>query len=205
MVATGGLAELTDRTAEVTGRAVLTLYGLDIAYRYLRGAREWRAITTIKRASCEEAGDELPADTSAARDTQSPVARLSPPPGRGSVTSSTSGRGNGRSWPPTPVGPSDRLERAAIREHWGAPPRSPLSALNGGTLAVNSAFDDDDGDIGYLEVPSRRVTAAFHRPDGRGQGLALLLPPLFAIAYAKFACRSLLGASVPLEAVAGAD
>ena len=55
--------------------------------------------------------------------------------------------------------------------------------MNGGTLAINSAFDQDEGDIGYLRQPPKpprhlfRVSAAMLL---LGLLLGLLLPPVFA-------------------------
>jgi 4-hydroxybenzoate polyprenyltransferase len=82
--------------------------------------------------------------------------------------------------------------------------------LNGGTLAINSAFDRDEGDIGYLQhpppVPRGLGWFAFALLVV-GQGLAFLLPPAFRWAY--FACFVLsLLYSVPpfrFKAVAGVD
>lgn len=82
--------------------------------------------------------------------------------------------------------------------------------LNGGTLAVNSAFDRDDGDIGYLRRPPPPPSHLF----GFGLGLmlmglaaALLLPAPYCVAY--LACFLLsLAYSVPplrLKAVPGMD
>jgi 4-hydroxybenzoate polyprenyltransferase len=82
--------------------------------------------------------------------------------------------------------------------------------LNAGTLAVNSAFDRDDGDIGYLRRPPPPPAHLF----GFGLGLmllglaaALLLPGPYRIAY--LACFILsLAYSVPpvrLKAVPGVD
>ncbi|TFG51257.1 MAG: hypothetical protein E4H38_01965 [Gemmatimonadales bacterium] len=82
--------------------------------------------------------------------------------------------------------------------------------LNGGTLAINSAFDRDEGDIGYLKAPP---------PPPRwlwlfslvllllGQGLAFLLPRPFALAYAACLVMSLVYSVPPfrLKAVAGFD
>ncbi len=82
--------------------------------------------------------------------------------------------------------------------------------LNGGTLAINSAFDRDEGDIGYLRspppVPAYLALFAFLIMVV-GQGLALLLPREFAIAYATCFALSLLYSVPPvrLKAVAGAD
>ena len=82
--------------------------------------------------------------------------------------------------------------------------------LNGGTLALNSAFDRDEGDIGYLDAPPP--------PPGHlalfgfvlmlaGQGIAVVMPRGFAIAYALCFAMSLLYSVPPvrLKAVAGAD
>ncbi len=82
--------------------------------------------------------------------------------------------------------------------------------LNGGTLAINSAFDRDEGDIGYLKapppVPPYLGLFAFLLMAA-GQGLALLLPTTYALAYAACFMMSL-AYSVPplrLKAVAGVD
>lgn len=83
--------------------------------------------------------------------------------------------------------------------------------LNGGTLALNSAFDRDEGDIGYLD-----------RPPKPPRGLAIvssvlmlvgvlgafwLLPRGYATAFAACAILSLLYSVPPirLKAVAGPD
>ena len=82
--------------------------------------------------------------------------------------------------------------------------------LNGGTLAINSAFDKDEGDIGYLRapppVPQGLGLVAFGMMAA-GQLLAFRLPPMFRWAYALCFLLSI-GYSVPplrLKAVAGAD
>jgi 4-hydroxybenzoate polyprenyltransferase len=82
--------------------------------------------------------------------------------------------------------------------------------LNGGTLAINSVFDDDEGDIGYLAAPPKppRYLFAFSVALlGAGQVLALTLPRGFALAYG--ACFAMSVAySVPplrLKAVGGVD
>lgn len=82
--------------------------------------------------------------------------------------------------------------------------------LNGGTLAINSAFDRDEGDIGYLKnpppVPPRLALSSFALL-AVGQCLSLLLPTGFQLAYAICFVLSL-AYSVPplrLKAVAGAD
>jgi 4-hydroxybenzoate polyprenyltransferase len=82
--------------------------------------------------------------------------------------------------------------------------------LNGGTLAINSAFDRDEGDIGYLRspppAPKHLATVAFLLMAA-GQGVALLLPPLFRWAYAVCFLLSVLYSVPPvrLKAVAGLD
>lgn len=82
--------------------------------------------------------------------------------------------------------------------------------LNGGTLAINSAFDQDTGDIGYLDAPPpppRRLGWFSMALMTLGQLLALRLPTGFAVAYAVCFAMSL-AYSVPplrLKAVAGAD
>ncbi len=85
-----------------------------------------------------------------------------------------------------------------------------VACLNGGTLAVNSAFDRDEGDIGYLRAPPPPPAHLFGFSLGLlvlGQLLAFTLPDGFAAAYA--ACFALsLAYSVPplrFKAVAGVD
>jgi 4-hydroxybenzoate polyprenyltransferase len=82
--------------------------------------------------------------------------------------------------------------------------------LNGGTLAINSVFDDDEGDIGYLDTPPRPPRHLFAFSVAllvAGQLLALTLPRGFALAYG--ACFAMSVAySVPplrLKAVGGVD
>ncbi len=82
--------------------------------------------------------------------------------------------------------------------------------LNGGTLALNSAFDRDEGDIGYLRQPPpppRYLATVALLLMVAGQGLSAFLPPGFGAIYA--ICFTLsLAYSVPplrLKAVAGAD
>jgi len=82
--------------------------------------------------------------------------------------------------------------------------------LNGGTLALNSAFDQDEGDIGYLRAPPpppRHLAVAAFLLMAAGQGLALLLPPLFCWTYAVCFILSVLYSVPPirLKAVAGLD
>ena len=82
--------------------------------------------------------------------------------------------------------------------------------LNGGTLALNSAFDRDEGDIGYLTapppVPRHLVTFGLGLML-IGQAGALLLPLQFAWAYAACFVLSVLYSVPPFrfKAVAGAD
>jgi lycopene elongase/hydratase (dihydrobisanhydrobacterioruberin-forming) len=82
--------------------------------------------------------------------------------------------------------------------------------LNGGTLAINSAFDRDSGDIGYLRAPPAppRHLAAFSLAlMAAGQLLALRLGAAFAIVYAVCFLLSIVYSVPPLrlKAVAGAD
>lgn len=82
--------------------------------------------------------------------------------------------------------------------------------LNGGTLAINSAFDRDDGDIGYLDdpppVPRHLARWGFFLMLA-GQAVAFSLPRGFSIAYTLCFAMSLLYSVPPvrLKAVAGAD
>ena len=85
-----------------------------------------------------------------------------------------------------------------------------VGCLNGGTLALNSAFDRDEGDIGYLDAPPpapRHLAAVSLTLMAIGQAIAFALPRGFAVAYAICFAMSL-AYSVPplrLKAVAGAD
>ena len=59
--------------------------------------------------------------------------------------------------------------------------------LNGGTLALNSVFDKDEGDIGYLNAPPPLPRYLLHFSAALlviGQLLAFTLPAGFQIAYA---------------------
>lgn len=82
--------------------------------------------------------------------------------------------------------------------------------LNGGTLAINSVFDKDEGDIGYLNAPPPLPRYLLHFSLAllvTGQLLAFLLPPGFQIAYAICFVLSLVYSVPPFrfKAVAGVD
>jgi lycopene elongase/hydratase (dihydrobisanhydrobacterioruberin-forming) len=82
--------------------------------------------------------------------------------------------------------------------------------LNGGTLAINSVFDKDEGDIGYLNAPPplpRYLLQFSVALLVLGQLLALLLPAGFRIAYAICFVLSILYSVPPFrfKAVAGVD
>ena len=82
--------------------------------------------------------------------------------------------------------------------------------LNGGTLALNSAFDRDEGDVAYLRQPPpppRRLAAFSLGLMVLGQLVALTLPSGYSVAYAACFLLSVLYSVPPfrLKAVAGAD
>src|SRR5205814_1715497 len=82
--------------------------------------------------------------------------------------------------------------------------------LNGGTLAINSVFDRDEGDIGYLNAPPplpRHLLAFSGALLAGGQLLAFALPPAFRVAYAICVVLSILYSVPPFrfKAVAGVD
>ena len=82
--------------------------------------------------------------------------------------------------------------------------------LNGGTLALNSAFDRDEGDIAYLRdppPPPRRLAWFSLGLMAVGQATALILPPLFGALYGLCFLLSVLYSVPPfrLKAVAGVD
>ena len=85
-----------------------------------------------------------------------------------------------------------------------------VGCLNAGTLALNSAFDNDEGDIGYLDAPPpppRHLAVMSIALMAIGQVIAFALPTGFVVAYAICFAMSL-AYSVPpvrLKAVAGAD
>src|SRR5213079_2645295 len=82
--------------------------------------------------------------------------------------------------------------------------------LNGGTLAINSVFDKDEGDIGYLHAPPPIPTYLLAFSVALlvgGQALAFTLPTPFRVAYAACFAMSLLYSVPPFrfKAVAGVD
>jgi 4-hydroxybenzoate polyprenyltransferase len=82
--------------------------------------------------------------------------------------------------------------------------------LNGGTLAINSVFDKDEGDIGYLNAPPplpRHLLAFSVALLVVGQLLSFALPPPFRVAYGICFGLSVLYSVPPfrLKAVAGVD
>ena len=82
--------------------------------------------------------------------------------------------------------------------------------LNGGTLAINSVFDKDEGDIGYLNAPPplpRHLLAFSVALLAGGQLISLALPPAFRVAYAICFVLSILYSVPPFrfKAVAGVD
>lgn len=83
-------------------------------------------------------------------------------------------------------------------------------ALNGGTLALNSAFDNDGGDIGYLAAPPpppKYLAHASFALMALGLPLAFTLPAPFTAVYALCFALSILYSVPPfrLKAVAGVD
>ena len=82
--------------------------------------------------------------------------------------------------------------------------------LNGGTLAINSVFDKDEGDIGYLNAPPPLPRYLLHFSVALlvgGQLLAFTLPAAFRLAYAICFAMSILYSVPPFrfKAVAGVD
>ena len=85
-----------------------------------------------------------------------------------------------------------------------------VGCLNAGTLALNSAFDNDEGDIGYLDAPPpppKYLALVSIALMAVGQVIAFAFSTGFSVAYAICFAMSL-AYSVPpvrLKAVAGAD
>ena len=85
-----------------------------------------------------------------------------------------------------------------------------VALLNGGTLAINSAFDQDEGDIGYLREPPKppqyllQVSAVMLLLS---LGLGFFLPPVFAWSNAACVVMAVLYSVPPvrLKARAGWD
>jgi 4-hydroxybenzoate polyprenyltransferase len=82
--------------------------------------------------------------------------------------------------------------------------------LNGGTLAINSVFDKDEGDIGYLNAPPplpRHLLGFSVALLAGGQLLSFALPPAFRVDYGVCFVLSILYSVPPFrfKAVAGVD
>lgn len=100
---------------------------------------------------------------------------------------------------------------------WGLPWKALLlgwfafvALLNGGTLAINSAFDNDEGDIGYLRNPPKPPKYLFHVSAAMlvaSLALGFLLPPVFAWSNAACVVMAVLYSVPPvrLKARAGWD
>jgi len=105
------------------------------------------------------------------------------------------------------------VQGAGSGEHVGAALRALVIwvvFLNGGTLAINSVFDKDEGDIGYLNAPPALPRYLLHFSVFllvAGQLLALTLTLGFQIAYAICFVLSILYSVPPFrfKAVAGVD
>lgn len=85
-----------------------------------------------------------------------------------------------------------------------------VALMNGGTLAINSAFDQDEGDIGYLKAPPKppeHLLAFSLVLLAAGVLLALLLPLPFALIVLACTIMSVLYSVPPvrLKARAGWD
>jgi len=82
--------------------------------------------------------------------------------------------------------------------------------MNGGTMAINSAFDQDEGDVGYLRQPPKPPRYLLHVSVillAAALGLGFLLPPVFAWSNAVCVVMSVLYSVPPirLKARAGWD
>jgi 4-hydroxybenzoate polyprenyltransferase len=83
--------------------------------------------------------------------------------------------------------------------------------MNGGTLAINSAFDNDEGDVGYLKSPPRVPKYLLHVSAVMLAAAFLLsrflMPPVFAMVTAACVLMSVLYSVPParLKARAGWD
>lgn len=82
--------------------------------------------------------------------------------------------------------------------------------LNGGTLALNSAYDRDEGDVAYLRrppPPPRHLAAFSLGLIATGQILAFGLPPAYRVVYGICFVLSVLYSVPParLKALAGVD
>jgi len=116
-----------------------------------------------------------------------------------------------------PIMTAHFLLGAALARGLRIPPGSGLLAwfifvvlLNGGTLAINSAFDRDQGDIGYLRrppPPPRHLAQVSALMLAAALALGFLLPPLFAWSNAACVAMSVLYSVPParLKARAGWD
>jgi len=82
--------------------------------------------------------------------------------------------------------------------------------MNGGTLAINSAFDRDEGDVGYLKAPPKPPRFLLHFSSvllAAALGLGFLLPRAFAWSNAACVLMAVLYSVPParLKARAGWD
>ena len=74
--------------------------------------------------------------------------------------------------------------------------------MNGGTLAINSAFDQDEGDIGYLKAPPKPPAYLLHVSSAMlaaALALGFLLPPAFAWSNAACVLMSVLYSVPPVR------